>query len=241
MVTFCGGEPLLVRPLPELARLLRERGKRLVLNTNGELLRRRFGPAADLPFDVVGISLDGPDAEVHRAMRGAAADFAASLGAAEAVAASGTVQLKIGTVVSAVNADRLERLAALVRTLRPVAWRLYQYSPWGPQNRGVPRHGIAPDAFLRTVAAVSAAAAPVPVLASATDTTGGCFIVDPGGTILRPDGVRYVPLGSCLDEPIDDLWAREPHPAEVIENKRWHGRLAAPAPGRPAQGGEPVR
>jgi MoaA/NifB/PqqE/SkfB family radical SAM enzyme len=227
VITFCGGEPLLVRRLPELAALIRDRGKRTVLNTNGELLRRRFGDGSPMPFDVVGISLDGPDEPTHRAMRGADADFAESVSAAGWVIGTGA-QLKIGTIVSAVNADRLVRLAALIRTLRPVTWRLYQYSPWGPQSRGHARHSVDAEAFGRTVAALSEAAAPVPVVASSTDTTGGCFIVDPGGTILRPDGTRYVPLGNCLEEPIDDLWAREPRPHEVTENKRWHLRLAEP-------------
>ena len=40
-VTFCGGEPLLLKRVGEWAGALRQFGKRTVLNTNGELLRRR--------------------------------------------------------------------------------------------------------------------------------------------------------------------------------------------------------
>jgi MoaA/NifB/PqqE/SkfB family radical SAM enzyme len=41
-VTFCGGEPLLLKKVGEWAGALRQLGKRTVLNTNGELLRRRL-------------------------------------------------------------------------------------------------------------------------------------------------------------------------------------------------------
>jgi MoaA/NifB/PqqE/SkfB family radical SAM enzyme len=124
---FCGGEPLLVKRLPEYARRQREAGKRTVLNTNGELLSRRFSSVADLPFDIVGISLDGPDAVVHQAMRGANANFARTLAAIRWLAADDLVKLKTATVVSNINIGHIPRLARLVREIRPALWRLYQY------------------------------------------------------------------------------------------------------------------
>src|SRR5215813_9446672 len=56
-VTFCGGEPLLLRRIGEHAAALRQRGKSTVLNTNGELLRRRLDQGLRLAdFALVGIS-----------------------------------------------------------------------------------------------------------------------------------------------------------------------------------------
>lgn len=81
-VTFCGGEPLLVKEIAKYAQWQRDTGKLAILNTNGELLRRRFGACRSLPFDVVGISIDGADAHAHREMRGQNADFAETLAAA---------------------------------------------------------------------------------------------------------------------------------------------------------------
>src|ERR1700730_11978871 len=42
VVTFCGGEPLLVRKVDQYAASLSARGKYTVLNTNGSLLRKRL-------------------------------------------------------------------------------------------------------------------------------------------------------------------------------------------------------
>jgi MoaA/NifB/PqqE/SkfB family radical SAM enzyme len=83
----------------------------------------------ELPFDVIGISLDGYTAEIHHAMRGAEANFRSTSEAAWWVASQKTVKLKLATVVSSVNVDDLPRLATLVRDLQPSVWRLYQYSP----------------------------------------------------------------------------------------------------------------
>ena len=69
VVTFCGGEPLLIRKVGEYAATLAECGKSTVLNTNSELLRKRLDQGFQLAdFTMVGISVEGSTPEVHRAM-----------------------------------------------------------------------------------------------------------------------------------------------------------------------------
>jgi len=135
-VTFCGGEPLLVREIDKYAAILVDSGKRTVLNTNGALLQRRIDQGLTLPFDVVGISIDGSTSEKHREMRGAGADLAEALGSAKLIAQHSGIRLKVATVVSSVNKDDLHRIATLVSMLKADIWRLYQYSPRGVQNIG---------------------------------------------------------------------------------------------------------
>lgn len=185
VVTFCGGEPLLVRKVDEFAGILRSAGKRTVLNTNGELLTRRHNQGFQLGnFDLVGLSIEGSTAQSHQAMRGPKASFADTLTAARLVTGAG-IQLKIGTVVSAVNAGDLPQLAALVRELQPDVWRLYQYSQRGEQNVGQQRHRLADQEFHRLAEQATMLAAPVPVASSAEAQTAGCLIVDPAGTVLQ--------------------------------------------------------
>jgi len=119
-VTFCGGEPLLLRKIGEYAAALRRCGKSTVLNTNGELLRRRLDQGLRLAdFAVVGISVEGSTPDVHRAMRGDKAGFDEVMAAARLVAAEPGVSLKLATVVSGVNRDDLPELARTVRDLAP--------------------------------------------------------------------------------------------------------------------------
>ena len=222
-VTFCGGEPLLLRKIGEYTSTLRQGGKSTVLNTNGELLRRRLDQGLRLAdFAVVGISVEGSTPEVHRAMRGENADFDEVMDAARLVAKEPGVSLKLATVVSRVNRDNLPELARTVRDdLAPDVWRLYQYSSRGEVNTGQQRHSLPDDEFRRLVEEAAALAAPVPTAPSAEAETEGCLIVDPAGTVLQPAGAGYARLGNCLTEPLDRIWARVPARSAIINNKRW--------------------
>jgi MoaA/NifB/PqqE/SkfB family radical SAM enzyme len=221
-VTFCGGEPLLLRKIGEYAATLRRRGKSTVLNTNGELLRRRLDQGLRLAdFALVGISVEGSTPEVHRAMRGDKADFDEVMDAARLVAKEPGVSLKLATVVSRVNRHDLPELARTVRDLGPDVWRLYQYSSRGDQNTGQQRHAVTDEEFRRVAGEVADLAAPVPTAPSAEAETEGCLIVDPAGNVLQPVGAGYARLGNCLTEPLDRIWARVPARSAIINNKRW--------------------
>jgi MoaA/NifB/PqqE/SkfB family radical SAM enzyme len=227
-VTFCGGEPLLVRRVDEYAGLLASAGKRTVLNTNGSLLARRVDQGFGLAlFDVVGLSIDGSTPDVHRAMRGPTADLGEALNAADLVVRQPGTRLKIGTVVSAVNSGDLRGLAELIRRLQPDVWRLYQYSSRGWQNTGQQRHYLAEEEFLRLAEQAADLVAPVPVAFSTESQTAGCLIVDPAGTVLRPGESDYEECGNCLKERLDDIWARSPARSLVTSNKRWLSVLTA--------------
>lgn len=221
-VTFCGGEPLLLRKIGQYATALGRHGKSTVLNTNGQLLRKRLDQGLRLAdFTVVGISIDGPTPEVHRAMRGRNADLGEVLKAARLVCRTSGVSLKLATVVSAVNRAELPALARIVHSLRPDIWRLYQYSSRGDQNFGQQRHRLADDEFQFLAKEATNLAAPVPTAPSTEAETEGCLIVDPSGNVLRPAGGGYLRLGNCLEESLDQIWAKVPTQSTIINNKRW--------------------
>jgi MoaA/NifB/PqqE/SkfB family radical SAM enzyme len=221
-VTFCGGEPLLIRKISQYAAALRRSGKSIVLNTNGQLLRRRLDQGLRLAdFTVVGISVEGPTAEIHRAMRGENADLDEILKAARLVRRTPGVSLKVATVVSAVNRRELPALARMVHDLHPDIWRLYQYSSRGDQNFGQQRHSLADDDFQFLAKEATNLAAPVPTAPSTEAETEGCLIVDPAGNVLQPAEGRYHRLGNCLEEPLDRIWAKVPAQSTIINNKLW--------------------
>lgn len=221
-VTFCGGEPLLVREVADYARRLVTAGKRTILNTNGLLVRKRFTEAAVFPFNVVGLSIEGSSEAVHRDMRGARASLAEVLASAAFVSALPGVSLKVATVVSAVNSHDLENLAELVRdTIKPDIWRLYEYSSRGPVNHGQDRHRLTGHEFRYLAEKAAKLALPVPVVPSDESETAGCLIVDPRGDVLQPVSDGYRTLGNCLRQPIDEIWAAASFSATVQDNKRW--------------------
>lgn len=224
-VTFCGGEPLLVRDVGKYARQLRDAGKVTVLNTNGSLLRRRVEQGLDFAFDIVGLSLDGSSAEVHRTMRGANADFDEVIRAASFVRERHRTSLKMATVVSSANRDDLPSLSALIRSLQPDVWRLYQYSARGPLNVGQDRHALPASDFTSLVSEAARLAAPVPTSPSLESETAGCLIIDPQGNVLQPVSDGYKRLGNCTEQTIDQIWAQAAFSPTVIHNKRWLSEL----------------
>ena len=221
VVTFCGGEPLLVRKIGDYASALRDGSKSTVLNTNGTLLRRRLDQGLKFPFTMVGISIEGSTQEVHGAMRGQGADLAEALDAARYIAAAPQISLKVATVVSSVNRDDLPSLARVMRGLRPDIWRLYQYSSRGPQNSGQRRHHLSEAEFQEIADEVGTLASPVSVAGSSESQTQGCLIVDPQGNVLQPSGDDYIRVGNCLNEPLDEIWNKLPARSTIIDNKRW--------------------
>jgi radical S-adenosyl methionine domain-containing protein 2 len=226
VVTFCGGEPLMVPEIGQYAAEMQQAGKLTVLNTNGQLLRHRIEHGMPLAFNIVGLSLDGSTEAMHREMRGERADFDAVLDAAKFVRSRHAVTLKLATVVSSVNRHDVVRMAALVQALHADIWRLYQYVPIGAYNRGQQRHTLPETEFLQIAEAARAAAAPLPVFASTADTQGpGCLLISMDGTVFHAGPERDIVHGNCLRTPLDEIWSRigSSHPGEVVlRNKGWH-------------------
>jgi MoaA/NifB/PqqE/SkfB family radical SAM enzyme len=231
-VTLCGGEPLIVREIDQYAHHLATHQKRVVLNTNGLLLRRRFAVTAQpggamspggFPFDVVGLSIEGPTEKVHRAMRGEKADLTEVLAAAAFVSGLPGVSLKVATVVSAVNKADLEDLAEMVREkIKPDVWRLYQYSSRGPINHGQDRHQMDAEEFGILADKAAKVANPIEVIPSSEDANVGCLIVDARGDVLQPVSHGYQTLGNCLTQPVDKIWeSASGFMTTVAQNKRW--------------------
>jgi radical S-adenosyl methionine domain-containing protein 2 len=221
-VTFCGGEPLLLKKIDEYAVTLAQRGKSTVLNTNGELLRKRLDQGFRLAsFSMVGVSIEGSTPEIHRAMRGKKADLDEVIEAARLVSKEPGVGLKLASVVSRVNQDDLPSLAKVVRDLAPSIWRLYQYSSRGDQNFGQQRHWLPDDKFRRLVGEAKDIAKPVETAPSSEAETAGCLIVDMAGNVLQPTYDSYLRVGNCLEEPLDHIWERIPEQFPIINNKRW--------------------
>jgi MoaA/NifB/PqqE/SkfB family radical SAM enzyme len=99
-----GGEPLLSADLWAVAGRLHEGGARLMLATNGMLLGRYAAHVAAV-FDEVYVSLDGPEAAVHDALRGVAAFARVAEGVAAVRAAAPALPLVARCVLHAGSID----------------------------------------------------------------------------------------------------------------------------------------
>ncbi|MFN7976244.1 MAG: radical SAM protein [Acidobacteriota bacterium] len=110
-----GGEPLTVPDLEDLLRPFQRDRRRLYLATSGTRLAARADLVARC-FHEVFVSLDGPDAEIHDAIRGLPSFDAIARGVG-AVAAIAPVPFTARTTVQRRNVDHLEATIAASRAM----------------------------------------------------------------------------------------------------------------------------
>jgi MoaA/NifB/PqqE/SkfB family radical SAM enzyme len=128
-VDVSGGEPLLRRDLPDLLDALRAGGRCAVsMTTNGWHLARRLGELAGR-VDAIRISLDGPDAARHDAIRGPLSFTHAVDGIHAAVAQRIPVQVQ--TVLMRRTVGYLQDMVDLAAGLGAAGFSVLQMLPIG--------------------------------------------------------------------------------------------------------------
>ena len=215
----------MVADLPLVVRRLAAAGKQVILNTNGELLSRDCARALGIgvSIQVVGVSIDGGQASVHRRMRGPRADLRKCIDAATIARSCGT-RLKVASVFSSVNLDGIPQLARLVDALAPDVWRIYQYTQRGVGASRSSHYELEAEGFGNALRLAKRLCPTVPIRSSTSDQMDGCFIVSHTGHVLQPKGLSYSNLGSCLHKPIDAIWHdRWTRRLETTLNKKWIG------------------
>lgn len=158
-IVFTGGETLLKKELPELARYAKtELGLRTTLSSNGLLLKKR-GPSV-LPYiDDLGLPLDGHNVEINSMMRkGTVLHFSKSLEAIRFTQNNfPNTKLTVRTVVAALNIDSVPLIGSTMLESgidpKKMRWKIYQVSPVGPRKMEILNSDllITKDCFNETI------------------------------------------------------------------------------------------
>lgn len=139
-VDLFGGEPLLRKDLPEIIGGLKRAGLHVTVTTNGALLT----PAScqrivDAGLDQLLVSIDGPDAESHDAIRGVPGTFEKAMRGLSHLTqlADGRLRVGINTLVCRTNLPLLGRMPELVKAVGAQQLRLLPYHQCYPFNQFV--------------------------------------------------------------------------------------------------------
>ncbi|MGH9060568.1 MAG: radical SAM protein, partial [Acidimicrobiales bacterium] len=128
-VDISGGEPLLLRDLPALARRVAAGGRTAVsVTTNGWHLARRAQELADT-IDAIRVSLDGPDEASHDRIRGAGSFTRAQEGIRAALSAG--IPLQIQMVLMTSNHATAQQMVDLAADFGAGGVTLLQMLPLG--------------------------------------------------------------------------------------------------------------
>ena len=135
-ITFVGGEPTLCSFLPRLVAFAKNSGLVTAVITNGLTLKPHYLEKFDGNLDWVALSIDGLNQTMNQRIgrattNGLLLDEAGYLDRVRWINDSG-VQLKINTVVSALNCNA--DFTNFILAAKPVRWKVLQVTPVAGQN-----------------------------------------------------------------------------------------------------------
>jgi MoaA/NifB/PqqE/SkfB family radical SAM enzyme len=228
LVDLCGGEPLVVPEIFEVAERLRGAGVLVALYTGGWPLRAETVPRLAESCDRVVVSVDGATAEVHDRLRGRAGSFDRAMRALELLDEAGDIRFAVDCAVMRSNFDQLAsyctNIAPRFPNLRRIGFEAA--TPFGLASRAgfAARELVTEEQWARLAGddlrAELQALAPRSVLVETTDNR--CVMMHPDDEIgpgaramfVEADGdVRAMTfyegsVGNLRLEPWEVLWQR---------------------------------
>lgn len=145
-ICFTGGDPLKRSDLFDLIRHATDLGITSALTPSATPLatREAFEMAKAAGVSAIGISLDGPDPELHDSFRGFAGSFEKTL---EMLGYARDLHLpvQINTSITRRNVDRIDEIAELLTRQGIMMWSVFFLVPVG---RGLDEERIKPDEYI---------------------------------------------------------------------------------------------
>jgi heme b synthase len=130
-VILTGGEPLMRDDIFDIIEYGNAKGLRLVIAINGTLLDKEKALRLKAGgIKRVSMSIDGKDKAAHDSFRGVEGSFDAVMNAARVLSEIG-LSFQINTTVTRLNADDLEAIYALTKSIGAVAWHIFLLVPVG--------------------------------------------------------------------------------------------------------------
>ncbi|MDD3587140.1 MAG: TIGR04053 family radical SAM/SPASM domain-containing protein [Thermoguttaceae bacterium] len=144
-ICFTGGDPLKRSDLFLLLARAHELGFQTALTPSATPLatREAFEKAKEAGVGAIGLSIDGPDAELHDAFRGFSGSFEQSLKMLAWSAELG-LPVQVNTSITCRNVDRIDEIAELLATRSIAMWSVFFLVPVG---RGMEEQRISPRQY----------------------------------------------------------------------------------------------
>jgi MoaA/NifB/PqqE/SkfB family radical SAM enzyme len=197
-IVFAGGDPSLREDIGHLLRRARALRLTTEVQTNAHHASDGFRQALT-EADSVGLSLDGPTAEVHDRFRSKRGNFARVFEALDLLQRGG-VPVTVRTVVARPNFRQLADLGELLLPYGNVAfWHLLEFSAVGAGYRNRQKYELERALFDEVVVQVTARyEGKLEIHARRSEVKSGAYVM------VTPDGAVY----GTTDETVDGLYPR---------------------------------
>lgn len=248
ILVLTGGDPMLRPDLEDLAARAASRGLRVALtpSATGRVRPARLASLREAGVGQMAISLDGPDAETHDAMRGVRGSFVRTLRIAADAREAG-FPLQINSTLTRTSAHALEEMAERVGATGAAMWSVFFLVPTGRGQRadmldaagheralrslvlmraGLPmRLKVTAAPAVRRVEAQLAAEGRVPAPpppAPVNDGRGFMFVSHDGR--VSPSGFLPLEAGNVREQSAVDLYRHAPLFRALRDETRLGGR-----------------
>jgi MoaA/NifB/PqqE/SkfB family radical SAM enzyme len=225
-IVFAGGDPSLRGDIGHLLRRARALGLTTEVQTNAHHAPAGFRQALT-EADSVGLSLDGPTAEVHDRFRSKRGNFARVSEALDLLQRAG-VPVTVRTVVARPNFRQLADLGDLLLPYGNVAfWHLLEFSAVGTGYRNRQRYELERALFDEVVVQVTTRyEGKLEIHARRSEVKSGAYVmVTPDGAVYGTTDETvaglYPRVGSVLRDHLSELAERIEFRREVHED-RYH-------------------
>lgn len=133
-IVITGGEPLIRTDIDEIIKYIYNKNINVYLSTNGYFLEKHIDVISKY-VDCVGLPLDGYTPQLSESMTRKDSQIDITLNCLKLIKKTNNkIITKVGTVVSKINYDTLDKLGKLLyenEKYAPDVWRLYQFTPLG--------------------------------------------------------------------------------------------------------------
>lgn len=209
-IVFAGGDPSIRADVPELVRLCQCLGMSVEIQTNAQRISPEFlGTLSDCRL--VGVSLDGPTAEVHDRIREMAGNFDRTMKLIEHLERN-CRRVVVRTMVCKGNAETMDRIGRLLSSYTCIVrWSVVEFSAVGQGALNRETYAVSQERFEEAgrVAQVNyTGGAEVDVYAN-HQKTGAYLLVTAAGraytTVGTLQGLHYPTSGSLLTDHLTSI------------------------------------
>jgi MoaA/NifB/PqqE/SkfB family radical SAM enzyme len=222
VITFGGGDPFLLSGFSELLKQTANLGIEIHIDTNGTRLSNKDYNLVEETTSLIALPLDGPNGEIHAAMRESGDHFQVVLRHLE-ILRNRTIKVKINTVVSSLNYQSIIEIGEILKSYRINIWSLYQFWPLHNARFEKNKYNL-PDAFFdNLIKEILTSKNPFRIEPGPIRERYGTYLfVSHTGSLYTHDQnstSEYKVLGSIFDDSTIELW-QQLHGHSIREQAR---------------------
>lgn len=205
-IVLSGGEPLLRKDIYKIIRHAHSLGFAVSLATNGLLLNEAFLDKVKKHLSLIELTIDGPDNNTEKAMRGNEQIFTNLMQKIELIK-SKDIPVKINTMVCKKNLALIGQIGLIVKKYNPSCWKIFQFIP---KNRGQfckEEFEITSKEFEQLKQKITNKFPELNLIWAPKDFfKGSYFDIYPNGNVMVPGIEEDNLIGNILTQSVEELW-----------------------------------